>query len=96
MNTNQEIIDLISAVKHPAIDHTLVDLGIVRDINVFSKTVVLEFAFPFPNIPIADALVNSIEAPLNDNGYRLLSEIITMNEQEKARFLQMETEAWKG
>ncbi len=96
MKTNQEILDLIAAVKHPAIDYSLVDLGIVKDIDIYSETITLKFAFPFPNIPIADTLIQSIESPLNEIGYRLLPEIVLMDEQEKAKFMQMETEAWKG
>ncbi len=92
----KEVLNVISGVKHPAIDHSLVDLGIVRDIEVYNKTVLLKFVFPFPNIPIADTLINSIEVPLSKIGYSLLPEVILMNEQEKARFIQMETEAWKG
>ena len=92
----KEVLNVISGVKHPAIDHSLVDLGIVRDIEVYNKTVVLKFVFPFPNIPIADTLINSIEVPLSKIGYWLSPEVILMNEQEKARFMQMETEAWKG
>ncbi len=96
MKTNQEIINLISEVKHPAIDYSLVDLGIVKDIAIYNKTIALKFVFPFPNIPIADTLIQSIEMPLNNIGYRLAPDIILMNEQEKAKFMQMEAEAWKG
>ncbi len=96
MKTKQEIINLLSKVKHPAIDYSLIDLGIVKDIEIYNKTIALKFAFPFPNIPIADTLIQSIEIPLNSIGYRLAPDVILMDEQEKAKFMQMETEAWKG
>ena len=96
MKTKQEILDVISEVKHPAIDHSLVDLGIVKDIEIYNTTIALKFAFPFPNIPIADTLIQSIEMPLNTIGYRLAPDIVLMDEQEKAKFMQMEAEAWKG
>ena len=88
MKKEQEILKVISEVKHPAIDHSLLDLGIIKDIEIDNKTVALKFVFPFPNIPIADALIDSVKIPLNNMGL--------MTEEEKAKFMQMEAEAWKG
>ncbi|MCD6543654.1 MAG: DUF59 domain-containing protein [Flavobacteriaceae bacterium] len=96
MKTEQEILKIISDVKHPAIDHSLFDLGIIKDIEIDDKIVILKFVFPFPNIPIADALIDSIKIPLNNNGYTLFSDVILMTEEEKVKFMQMEAEAWKG
>lgn len=96
MKTEQEILKVISDVRHPAIDHSLLDLGIIKDIEIEDNTVSLKFVFPFPNIPIADALFDSIKIPLNNIGYTLFSDVILMTEEERAKFMQMEAEAWKG
>lgn len=96
MEAEQKVLEVISGVKHPAIDHSLLDLGIIKDIEIDDKTVILKFVFPFPNIPIADALIDSVKMPLNNIGYTLFSDIILMTEEEKAKFMQMEAEAWKG
>ncbi len=60
MKTKEEVLKVISGVKHPAIDYSLVDLGMIKD-----------------NIEVVD-------------------NIVIMTEEEKVKFLQMETEAWKG
>jgi metal-sulfur cluster biosynthetic enzyme len=96
MKTKQEILEVISEVKHPAINHSLLDLGIVKDIEIEDNEVGLKFVFPFPNIPIEDTLINSIEMPLNDIGCTLFYDIVLMTEEEKAKFMQMEAEGWKG
>ncbi len=96
MKTKEEVLNVISAIKHPAINHSLVDLGIIKDIEFDDKAVELKFVFPFPNIPIEEMLINSIKTRINSMGYSLRSDIILMNEQEKAKFMQMESEAWKG
>ena len=96
MKKEQEILKVISEVKHPAIDYSLLDLGIIKDIEIDNKTVALKFVFPFPNIPIADALIDSVKIPLNNIGCTLFSDVILMTEEEKAKFMQMEAEAWKG
>jgi ATP-binding protein involved in chromosome partitioning len=93
----EDVLKVISEVKHPAIDFSLVELGIIQDhIEVLDSTVKLVFAFPFPNIPIADALINSIAMPLKSIGYNLTYQIVVMTEEEKMKFMRMEAEAWRG
>ena len=96
MKTKKDVLKIISNVKHPAIDYSLLDLGMVKNIEITDNSINLTFAFPFPNIPIAEALINSIEMPLKNIGYNLEYDIVLMTEKEKLKFLQMETEAWKG
>ena len=96
MITKAEVENAISNVEHPAISYSLVKLGIISNILLLGKKVIVEFAFPFPNIPIADALIGSIEGPIQNLGLSFEHTVRTMNEEEKSKFLQLETEAWKG
>lgn len=96
MITEKEILQTLSAVMHPAINHSLMDLGIVKNVKLMDETVGLEFCFPFPNIPIADQLIGSIEKPIQDLGLLCVYKETVMNEEEKARFIQMEVKSWKG
>ena len=96
MITQTAVENAISSVEHPAISHSLVNLGIVSNVLLLGKKVIIEFAFPFPNIPIADQLIGSIEKPIKNLGLSFEHTIRTMNEEEKQKFLQMETEAWKS
>ncbi len=96
MKTLEEAIDVISKVEHPAISYPLTKLGIVKDIELDGDTVVLSFVFPFPNIPIADQLIASIEKPINEIGLKLEYIVRVMNDNERNTFLQLEAEAWKG
>jgi metal-sulfur cluster biosynthetic enzyme len=96
MITQIEVENAISNVEHPAINHSLIKLGIISNILLLGKKVIVEFAFPFPNIPIADKLIGSIEKPIKNLGLSFEHNVRTMNDQEKSKFLQMETEAWKG
>jgi ATP-binding protein involved in chromosome partitioning len=91
------VTEAISSVKHPAIDHSLVDLGIVQDIERYTEDVViLTFVFPFPNIPIADKLIAAVESVVKKQGLEMQYIVRIMKEDEKKRFLQMEKEAWNG
>jgi ATP-binding protein involved in chromosome partitioning len=93
----EKINNAISKVKHPAIDSSLIDLGMVQDIELYTENVViLTFVFPFVNIPIADKLISSVENVVKNEGMEMQYIIRIMKEDEKKRFLKMEKEAWIG
>ncbi|NOR73552.1 MAG: metal-sulfur cluster biosynthetic enzyme [Draconibacterium sp.] len=94
MQTIENVINEISKVNHPAISYSLTKLGIVKDIELNDDTIIL--TFPFPDIPIADRLISSISEPVEAMGLKLEYIVKTMNEEEKATFLKLEGEAWKG
>lgn len=97
MNISKEnLIDAMSQVGHPSINFSLVELGILQDIDVNDNTVSVTFVFPFPEIPIADAIISSVKDPLKGMGYEFKYETRVMSEIEKARFLELETKGWKG
>ncbi len=56
----------------------------------------ITFAFPFLNIPIAEQLVNSIYDPIDLLGVDFGYAIVEMTEEEKAKFMKMEVDGWKG
>jgi|LGVD01.1.fsa_nt_gb ATP-binding protein involved in chromosome partitioning len=92
----EKIIEDISKVMHPAINFSLVDLGIVKNINIIENKTTVVFAFPFPNIPIAEQLVNSVSKHVLNNGSQFDHKIVLMTENEKSKFMQLEAEGWKG
>jgi metal-sulfur cluster biosynthetic enzyme len=92
----EQIEDTIDSVMHPAINLSLTTLGIVKDVKVTDKKAEVTFAFPFPNIPIADQLINSIRNPVTNLGAVFDYQVVIMTEEEKQKFLQLEASAWKG
>ena len=93
---HEELSNRVKSVKHPAINHTLFDLGILKEINFSEDTANIIMAFPFPNIPIAEQLINSICSPIKDEGINFTVETTVMTPEERQRFLEMEKEAWTG
>ena len=94
--SEQEVRQALSDVKHPAIDHTLIDLGMLKDITITNDKVELTLAFPFPEIPIKDYLINSVREPIEKLGVEVEIKVTVMNQEELQRFLAMEQDAWKG
>jgi ATP-binding protein involved in chromosome partitioning len=94
--SEQEVRQTLSKIKHPAIDHTLIDLGILKDITIRNDKVEITLAFPFPEIPIKDYLINSVQEPIEKLGAEVEVKIDVMNDEERQAFLAMEEKSWKG
>lgn len=81
---------------HPAINRTLVELGIVKDITVKESNVVVTMAFPFPEVTTKEQLMNSVREPIMKLGVEVEVNLTVMNQEELQAFLTMEQESWKG
>jgi metal-sulfur cluster biosynthetic enzyme len=93
--SKEDLLKAVSRVMHPAIDRTLIDLGIVKDIIVRDNLVTITLALPFPEIPIKEYLVNSVREPITKLGIEVEIKITVMSQQEREAFLAMEQESWK-
>jgi len=93
-----EILELLGDIEHPAINYSLIKLGILTDIQFDDNKVKAVFAFPFPieKIPIADKIIGSVAITLENFNLSLEHSIRVMTESEKQNFLKLEHEAWKG
>ena len=94
--SEQDIRKAVGEVRHPAIDCTLVDLGIVKDIEFKGDRVVVIIAFPIPNIPIRDMILNSVKEPIARLGAECQIKEMIMTPKEREAFLDKEQKNWKG
>lgn len=92
----EDVRQAIAKVRHPAIDRSLMDLGMIKDIVLKGKTASLTLLIPFPGIPILDFLEKSLAESIRPLGIDLEVTVDQMNQQEVQKFLAMEREAWKG
>ena len=93
-----EIRMLLDEIPHPAINYSLIKLGILTDIHVDNKHVSAIFAFPFAidKIPIAERIIQSVAITLENFDFTFDYSTRVMTEGEKQNFLKLEKEAWKG
>ena len=92
----KEIQRIVAEVKHPAINHTLVGLGIVKEVTEENGIAKITFAFPFPNIPIKDQLINSVVNALAQHDIKAETSIVIMTQDELNNFLALEKQNWVG
>ena len=96
--SEEDIRQVVAEIKHPAIDRTLVDLGVVKEITVTGNKVLVTMALPFPGIPtqVRDYLVNSVVEQIKKLDVEVKVDVTIMNQEELQAFLDMEQESWKG
>ena len=97
MADKNPVLEAILKVMHPAINCSLTELGIVKDLEIYGEnTVIATFVFPFQKIPIKEKLVGSVENVAKKFGYNLEYIVRYMNENEKKRFLELEKMNWNA
>ena len=94
--SEKDIFNLVDKVKHPAINRTLRELGIIKGLSIKDNKVLITMALPFPNIPIIDQLVSSIKEPIEKLGVEVEVKQTIMNQKELQAFLKMEADDWTG
>lgn len=94
--SEENVRNEMAKIMHPAIDRTLIDLGMVKDITIEGNKVTVTLAVPFPGIPIRDLLINSVREPIEKLGAKVEVKFAVMNQQELKAFLAMENESWRG
>jgi len=97
MNNEEAIIQVIQQVEHPEIKCSLVDLGMVQDIEVGEEGVSLNLVLPFLGIPavIRDHMVHSLQEGVAGLGVELDIQVSEMTFAERQRFLTLEQQNWK-
>jgi len=96
MSDKNEILTKLKKVMHPAINLNLVDLGIVSDVEIKNKKIIITMAFPALGIPIKDVLLSLVREPLVSLKKEIDFKIREMTEEEKANFFNLEHANWKG
>ena len=94
--TQEKAWKTLEKVQHPAINFSLTELGILKDIDISGEMLTITLALPFPEIPIIDTLVNSLVEPLSQYDMEIGIETVLMTEQEKQKFFDLEHQGWKG
>jgi metal-sulfur cluster biosynthetic enzyme len=90
------VVKTIESIQHPAIATSLVNLGILQDIDIEGDTVKATFVWPFEGIPIKEQIINSVKIPLEKMGLKLEYNERIMTEEEKQKFLALEKKYWRG
>jgi len=101
MEKRDAILESINKVEHPEIAMSLVDLGMVRNIEFDPQDggVILTLVLPFFGIPqaVRDYMVNSLSQSIKDAGGELKNvNLAQMTAEERQAFFQKENAKWRA
>ena len=91
MITSRQVFEALRGVMHPEIKRNLVELGMIKDVNVEDGKVTLTLALPFKEIPIKGDLVRAVKGTVAKLDATLQVEVnlTEMSQQERAAFMSM-------
>ncbi len=95
-NSKENIEKALKSIKHPAIDETLFNLGIIKKIEFEEEKAIIYLAFPFENIPIKETLIELVKKPLVKFSVKGEIKTSVMKKNELEKFLKKEQEHWLG
>ena len=82
----------LAQIRHPEIDHTLGELGMIRHVEIGADGVRCAVAIPFKEIPIKDQLAQLVTAVVRrqlGNSAMVHVDWVEMSQAERANFLAM-------
>ena len=96
--SEQYIRKEIGNVMHPTINCSLVDLGIIKNIEIKKEALIITMAFPFTEVPdtIKDYLVEMVRESIEEIEKPVEIETVVMTKEELQKFLALEKENWRG
>jgi len=94
--TEEKVREAISEVEHPTIVNTLLDLGMIKNINIKGNFVNVTLAFPFAGMAIEKDIIKSLSNPIKKLGGKLEVKSITMTQDELKKYFALEIRNPKG
>ncbi len=89
MGKSERIMSALRRVTHPEIKRSLVELGMIKGVNVNDDRVTVTLALPFKEIPIRDQLVAGVRQAVQQAHPRgkVDVQLAEMTQQERAAFM---------
>jgi len=88
----------LASIRHPEINASFEELGMIADVVVKKTTAVVTLKLPFKEVPIRDLLVKKVKEvieKMNEN-LEVMVNFEEMNEKERKNFFGIARERWTG
>ncbi|MBN2006909.1 MAG: Mrp/NBP35 family ATP-binding protein [Anaerolineae bacterium] len=91
MVTKEQVLDALKGVMDPELHRNIVDLGMVREVQVAGAQVKVTIALTIPNCPLQDQIAQDAAQTVDalEDGLDVEITLTSMTEEEKARLRQM-------
>lgn len=94
--SKEDVRRALRQVMHSEINHSLVDIGMIKNVIATENKVMLTLMLPFMYIPIKEDLIRSVKEAITklNADVNVEIKIAEMNQEERARFMSMARKAW--
>ena len=88
----------LASIRHPEINASFEELGMIADVRVKKSTAVVTLKLPFKEVPIRDLLVKKVKDAIKriDENLKVMMNFEEMNEKEKRNFFGIARKRWTG
>ena len=95
--SREDVWKRLKGIMHPEIDSNLVDLGMIKDVDIVGKRVTVILALPFLWVPLRDKLIHLVEENLTEMGKDVEVDVklVEMSQKERSKFFTMARKLWK-
>jgi metal-sulfur cluster biosynthetic enzyme len=93
--TEEYIRREVANVIHLMINCSLIELGIIKEIKIKYRKVIIIMALPFPNIPIENYLIKIVRESIEEIDASVEFETVLMTKEELKKFLALEKKNWR-
>jgi Mrp family chromosome partitioning ATPase len=89
MTSDEQVLGALRQVVHPELGRDLVELGMIKDVDVQDGRVTVTLALPFIDVPVKGDLVRAIEEAVSkmDSMLQVQVEPVEMTQKERAAFM---------
>ncbi|MHA1674058.1 MAG: iron-sulfur cluster assembly protein [Promethearchaeota archaeon] len=96
--SHENVMKILETVMHPMINASLLDLGIIKNVEIQDGEIHMVMAMPFSPIVenVKKMLIEASTQPLVDFDAKVKLRLTIMDESEKQKFLEIEKKNWRG
>ena len=95
MVKKEEIMEVLKGIMHPGINASLIDLGMIKDVEIKENVISIILNLPYEGVPIKYMLMDEIENALKKFDIEIKIDTREMNPAERQKFMEMAQAYWK-
>lgn len=87
--------EILESMKHPFIDYSLIDLGILKNVEVVGDKIIVNIAWPSTDSAINPFIISLVSGSLKKLNRKIEITESLMNDEERTFFLELEEKSEK-
>ena len=82
--------EILESMKHPFMDYSLIDLGIIKNVEAAGDKILVNFAWPSADSAIKPFIISLVTGSLKKLNRKIEIDESLMNDEERKFYLELE------